>query len=171
MSYVALSPIIAEFLLSFKIFSSASYFMFSAVFVQLLSHVQLCSDPWTAAHQASLSFTNYLPEFELLMPSNHHILCSPFLLLPSIFLSIRIFSNESSPHIRWPKYWVFSFSISPSSEYSGLISLGLTGLISLLSKGLLRYFFSTTVQKHQFFSTQPSLWSNSYIHIWLSEKL
>ena len=87
------------------------------------------------------------------MPSSHLILWCPLLLLPSVFLSIRDFSNESSVHIRWPKYWSFSFSfsISPSSEYSGLISLRLTGLISLLSKGLSGVFSSTTVWRHQFF--------------------
>ena len=95
--------------------------------VQLLTHVQLFATPWTAAHQASLSFTiswNLLKlmTIELRMPSNHLILCWPSLLLPSIFPSIRVFSNESALHIRWPKYWSFSFSISPSNEYSGLIS-------------------------------------------------
>ena len=94
------------------------------VVVQLLSHVQLFATPWTAARQASLSFTTSqsllkLMSIELVMPSNHLILCRPLLFLPSIFLSIRVFSNESVLHIRWPKYW--SFSISPSSEYSGLI--------------------------------------------------
>ena len=85
---------------------------------------------------------HYLPEFaqthsiESVMPSTHLILCCPLLHLPSIFTSIRIFSSELALHIRWPKYWNFSFSISPSNEYSGLISLGLTGLISLLSKGI-----------------------------------
>ena len=87
---------------------------------------------------------------ESVMPSNHPILCCALLLLPSVFPSIRAFSNESVLHIRWPKYWSFSFSISPSNEYSGLISLGLTGLISLLSKGLSRVFSNTTIQKHQF---------------------
>ena len=94
--------------------------------VQLLSCVRLFATPWTAARQASLSFTNSrsllkLMSFEWVMPSNHLILCHP-LLLPSIFPSIRVFSNESVLYIRWPKYWSFSFSISPSSEYSGLIS-------------------------------------------------
>ena len=79
-------------------------------------------------------------------------------------------ASESALCIRWPKYWSFSFSISPSNEYSGLISLGLIGLISLLSKGLSRVFSSTTVQRHQFFHVQPSLWSNSHIHTWLLEK-
>ena len=96
-----------------------------------------------------------LMPIELVMPSNHFILYHPFL-LPSNFPSIRIFSNESALRIRWPKYWSFSFSICPSNEYSGLI-----GLISLLSKGLLKVFSSTTTQKHQSFSPQSSLWSNS----------
>ena len=96
---------------------------------------------------------------ESVMPSRHLILCRPLLLLPSIFPSIRVFSSGSALHIRWSKYWSFSFSISPSNEYSG----GLTDLISLLSKGLSRVFSNTTVRKYQFFSAQPSLWSNSHI--------
>ena len=116
--------------------------------------------PWTAARQASSSFTISwsllkLMSIELVMPSNHLVLCHPLFLLPSIFPSIRVFSSESAVCIRWPKYW--SFSISPSNEYSGLIPLGLTGLISLQSKGLSRVFSNTTVQKHQFFSAQLSL--------------
>ena len=95
------------------------------------------------------------------MPSNHLILCHPLVLLPSILPSIRVFCKESVHHIRWPKYCSFSFSISPSNEYSGLIPLGLTGLISLHSKGLSRVFSNTTVQKHQFIGTQLSLESNS----------
>ena len=94
---------------------------------------------------------------ESLMPSNYLILCCPILLLPSIFRSIRVFLNESALRMRWPKYWSFSFNISPSKEYSGLIYLGWTGWISLQSKGFLRIFSNTTVQKHQFFSAQPSL--------------
>ena len=86
---------------------------------------------------------------ESVMPSNHLILCHPLLLLPSIFLSIRVFSNESFLCIRWSKYWNFSFSFSPANKYSGLISLGLTGWISLQSNGLSRVFSNTTVQKHQ----------------------
>ena len=126
------------------------------------------STPWTAANQASLSITNSwsllkLMSIESVMPSNHLILCGPLLLLPSIF-PIRVFPNESVLCIRWSKYWSFSFSISPSSEYSGLISLGWTGWISMQSKRLSRVFSSTTVQKHQFFSTQLSLRSNSHIH-------
>ena len=87
------------------------------------------------------------------------------------FPSIRAFSNESALHIRWPEYWSFSFNICPSSEYPGLISLGLTGLISLLSKGLSGVFSSTTVQRHQFFGAQPFLLSNFHICTWLVKKL
>ena len=101
---------------------------------------------------------------------SHLILYQPLLLLPSIFLNIRVFSSESALPIRWPKYWSFSFSRSPSYEYSRLIFLELTGLISLQSKGLSRVFSNTTIWKHQFFSAQPSLWSNSHIHTWLLEK-
>ena len=97
----------------------------------------------------------------------HLILCHPLLLLPSVFPSIRVFSNESVLHIRWPKYWSFSFSISPSNEYSGLISFRIDWLDLLAvqgSKGLSGVFSNTTVQKHQFFSAQPNSWSNSHIH-------
>ena len=97
------------------------------------------------------------------MPSNHLILCHPLLLLPSVFPSIRVFSSESVLCIRWPQYWSFSFSISPSNEYIGLISL-LAGVISLQSKELSRVFSNITVQQHQFFSAQLSLWSNYHIH-------
>ena len=95
--------------------------------VQLLSHVRLFATPWTAALQGSLSITNSWSLFKLMsiesvMPSNHHILCHPLLLLPSIIPSIRVFSNESVLRIRWPKYWSFSFSISPPNKYSALIS-------------------------------------------------
>ena len=118
--------------------------------------------PWTAAGQASLSITNSrnlckLISIESVMPSNHLILCRPLLLLPSIFPSIRVFSNESVLHIRWPKYWSFSFSISPSNEYSGLISFRIDWFYLLAVQGLSRVFSNTTVQKHQFFSAQPSL--------------
>ena len=111
----------------------------------MLSRVQLFVTPWTTACQASLSITNSrsllkLMPIELVMPSNHLIFCRPLLLLLSIFPSIRVFSNESILRIRWPKYWSFSFSISPSNEYAGLIPLGLTGLISLQPKGLSRVF-------------------------------
>ena len=112
----------------------SSQYLFSSV--QSLSHVQLFATPWTAAYQASLSSTNSqsppkLMSIESVMPYNHLILCHPLLLLPSILPSIRVFSNESALHIRWPKYLSFSFNISPSNEHPGLISLGWTGCISL----------------------------------------
>ena len=94
----------------------------------------------------------------------------PLLLLPPIPHSIRVFSNDSTLHVRWPKYWSFSFSISPSNEHPGLISLEWTGCISLQSKGLSRVFSNTTVQKHQFFGTQISSQSNCHIHTWPLEK-
>ena len=131
---------------------------------------------WTAARQASLSITNSqsllkLMSIESVMPSNHLILCHPLLLLPSICPSIRVFSTESVICIRWPKFWSFSFSISPSNEYSGLISSRIDWLDLLEVQGTLKRVFSnTTVQKHQFFGTQLSLWSNSYIHTWLLKK-
>ena len=123
--------------------------------LQSLSHFQVIAPPWTAACQASLSITNSqsllkVMSTEPVISSNHLILCYPPPFLPSIFPKIRVFFNESALHIRQPKYWSFSFIISPSNEYSGLISLGLTGWISLQSKGLSRVFSNTTVQKHQF---------------------
>ena len=122
----------------------------SVAVVQSLSHVRLFVTPWTAAGQGPLFSTisqNLLKfiSIESVMLSNHLILCHPFVLLPSIVPSIRIFCNGLALHINWPKYWSFSFSISPFSEYSELISLGLTGLISLLPKGLSRVFSSTTI--------------------------
>ena len=127
---------------------------------QSLSRVQFFATPWIPAGQDSLSITNSRSSpkpmsIESEMPSNHLILCHPLFLLPSIFPSIRVFSNESALRIRWPKYW--SFSISPSNKYSGLISFILTGWISLRSNRLSRVFSNTTVQKHQFFSAQLSL--------------
>jgi len=149
--------------------------MWSFSSVQSFSRVWLFATPWTAACQASLSITSSwgllkLISIKSVMPSNHLIHGHPLLLPPSIFPRIRVFSNESVLRIRWPKYWSFSFSISPSNEHSGLISLGWTGCISLQSKGLSRVFSNTTVQKHQFFSAQLSLLSNSHIHTWLLEK-
>ena len=136
--------------------------------VQLLSRVRLC-DPMTAAYQASLSITNSRSppnpmSIESVMSSNHLILCIPLLLLPPMPPRIKVFSNESALGMRWPKYWSFSFSISPSNEHPGLISFRWTGWISLQSKGFSRVFSNTTVQKHQFFSIQLSSQSNSHIH-------
>ena len=119
---------------------------------QSFSCVWLFMTPWTAACQASLSITNFwsllkLMSIKSVMPSKHLILRRSLLLTSSIFPSIRVFSSESVLHIRWPKFWSFSFSIHPSNEYSGLISFR-TGWISLQSKGLSRVFSKTTVQKH-----------------------
>ena len=141
------------------------------VFLLLFSHsnhVQLFATPWTAACQASLSFTIFpsllkLMSIESVRPSNHLVFCPP-LLLPSVFPSIRRFSNESALQLRWPKYWSFSFSISPSNEYSGQISFRMDWLDLLAVQGTLKSLFQHTVQKHQLFGTQPSLWSNSHIH-------
>ena len=121
------------------------HFVFLETFrsVQSLSCVQLFATPWTAAHQASLSITNSrsllkLMSIESVMLSNHLILCRPLLLLPSIFPSIRVFSSESALHKRWPKYWSFIFSISPSNEYSGLISFRMDWLALLAVQGTLK---------------------------------
>ena len=127
------------------------------------------SDPataWTTARQPSPSFTISqsllrLMSIESVMPFNHLILYRPLLFLSSILPSIRVFSNESALHLSWPKYWSFSFSISPSNQQSGLISFRIDSLD--LSKGLSRVFSNTTASKHQFVSTQPSLWFNSHI--------
>ena len=141
--------------------------------VQFRSVTQSCPtlcDPWTAAHQASLSITNSRILLKLMsigsvMPSNHLILCHPLLFLPSIFPSIRVFSNESVLHISWPKYWSFSFPISLYNEYSGLISFRMDWLdILAVQRTLKSLFSSTTVQKHLFFGAQLSLCSNSHIH-------
>ena len=147
-----------------------------SVSVQLLSCFRLFVTPWTAAWQASLSFTNSqsllkLMSIKSVMPSNHLILCHPLLLLPSIFPRIRFFSNESVLCMRWPKYIGASASASVlPMNIQDWFPLGLTGLTSLQSKGLSRVFSNTTVQKHQFFGTQLSLWSNSHIHTWLLKK-
>ena len=137
---------------------------------QSLSCVLLLVTPWIPAHQASLSITNSGSSLRLLsiksvMPCSHLILCRPLLLLSTIPPSIRVFSNESTLCIRWPKYCSFSFSIIPSKEIPGF-----TGWISLQSKGLSRVFSNTTVQKHQFFGAQLSSQSNSHIHTWPLEK-
>ena len=143
------------------------YIQFSSV--QSLSRVRLSATPLNAARQASLSITNSwsslrLTSIESVMPSSHLILWHPLFLLPPIPPSIRVFSNESTLHMRWPKYWSFSFSIIPSKEHPGLISFRMDWWISLQSKGLSRVFSNTTVQKHQFFGAQPSSQSNSHIH-------
>ena len=130
--------------------------------VQSLSRVPLFSTPWTASWQAPLSITNSqsllkLMFIEALMSSSHLILCRPLLLPPSIFPSIRLFSNESVLRISWSKYWSFSFSTSPSSEHSGLISFRMDWLDLLAVQGTPRVFSNTTDPKHQFFGAQLSL--------------
>ena len=135
--------------------------------VQSFSHVQLFANPRTTARQASLSITSSwsllkLMSIESVMPSNHLILCHPHLLLPSIFPSIRVFSNESALCIRWPKYWSFSFSISPSNEYSGLISFRMGCLDNLAAQRT----FKSLVQHH---SSKPSiLWHSAFFIVQLS---
>ena len=143
--------------------------------VQSLSRVRLFVIPWIAAGQASLSITNSwsslrLISIESVMSSSHLILCCPLLLLPPIPPSIRVFANESTLRIRWPKYWSFSFSIIPSKEIPGLISFRMDWWISFQPKGLSKVFSNTTIQKHQFFSSQLPSQSNSHIHTWPLEK-
>ena len=135
--------------------------------VQLLNRVRLFVTPWTVARQASLSITNSrsllkLMSIESVMPSNHLILCCPLLLPPSIFPSIRVFSNESPFHIRWPKYWSFSFSISPSNEYSGLIPFRMDWLDLLAVQGTLK----SLLQHHS--SKASVLWHSAFFMVQLS---
>ena len=152
--------------------SDSLWCMFSSV--QSLSHVWLFLTPWTAACQASLSITNSwsllkLMSVESVMPSNHLILCRPVLLPPSITPSIRVFSNESVLHIRWPKCWTFSFSISLSNEYSGLLSFRMDWLDLLAVQGTLK----SLLQHHSSKASVlwcSALWSNSHIHTWPWEK-
>ena len=140
--------------------------------VQSLSHVWLFATPWTAAHQASLSITNSQNllkpmSVESVMPSNHLVLCRPLLLLPSIFPSIRVFSKELALRIRWPKYW--SFSISPSNKYSGLIFFRIVWFDLLAVQGALKSLLQHHSLKaliYRLWSNSFSLWSNS--HIWIT---
>ena len=137
--------------------------------VQSLSHVRLFATPRTAAHQASLFITNTrslhkLMSIESVMPSSHLILCLPLLLLPPIPPSIRVFTNESTLLMRWPKYWSFSFSISPSNEHPGLISFGMDWLDLLAVQGTLNSLLQHHSSKHPFFGAQLSSQSNSHIH-------
>ena len=135
--------------------------------VQLLSRVRLFVTPWTTARQASLSITNSRSppkptSIESVMPSNHLILCRPILLLPSVFPSIRVFSNESALHIRWPKYWSFSFNISPTNENPGLVSFRMDWLDLLAIQGTLKSLFqyhsskASILQCSAFFTVQLS---------------
>ena len=143
------------------------YYRWVDVSVQSLSCVRLFATPWTAAHQASLSITNFqsslkLISIELMMPSSHLILCCPLLLPPSIFPSIRVFSNESVFRIRWPKYWSFSFNISPSNEYSGLISFRMDWLDLLADHETLK----SLLQHHS--SKASILWHSAFFIVQLS---
>ena len=140
--------------------------------VQSFSRVWLFATPWITAHQASLSISNSqsllkLMSIELMMSSIHLILCHPLLLLPTIPANIRVFFDESTFQMRWPKYWSFSSNISPSNEHPGLIFFRMDWLDLL---GLSRVFSNTTVQKHQFLGTQLYSQSNSHIHTWPWEK-
>ena len=126
--------------------------------------------PWTAAHQTFLSIPNsrsllkLMSSIESMMPSNHLVLCHPLFLPPSILPSIRVFSNESVLCIRWPKYWSFSFSISPSNEYSGLISFGIDWSDLLAVQGTLKSLLQHHSSKASILRHSASLWSNSHIH-------
>ena len=146
---------------------------FSISLVPLLSHVWLFVTPWTAAHQASLSITNSwsllkLTSIELVMPSIHLILCHP-LLLSSIFPSIRVFSNDSALCIRWPKYWSFSFSVSPSNEHPGPISFRMDWLDLLAVQGTLKSLLQQHSSKASILQHSAFLWSNSHIQTWLEK--
>ena len=139
---------------------SVSLFSICSVQFRPYSHVGLFAMPSTAACQASLSIINSksllkLMSIELVMPLNHLIICHPLLLLPSIFPSIRVFSNKSVLRIRWPKYWSFSFSISPSNEYSGLISVSIDWF-DLAVQGILKSLLQHHCSKDQFFGAQLS---------------
>ena len=142
--------------------------------VQSLSHVRLFATPWITAREASLSITNSrsllkLMPIESVMPSSHLILYCPLLLLTPIPPSIKVFSNETALRMRWPKYWSFSFSISPSNEHPVLISFRMDWLDLLVVQRTPRVF-NAIVQKYQFFGTQLSSQSNSHIHTWPLEK-
>ena len=157
--------VIWQYIKNLKSFLTRSRYICSSV--QLLSHVWLFETQWTAACQASLSVTNFwispkLMSFELVMPSNHLILCHPLLLLPSIFPSIRVFSNESALCIRWPKYWNFSVNISPSNEHPGLISFKMDWLDLLAVQGTLKSLL-------QYNSSKASiLWCSAFFIVQLS---
>ena len=143
--------------------------------VQSLSPIRLFATPWTTTRQTSLSIANTwsllkLRSMETVMPSKHLILCHALLLLPSIFPSITVFSNDSVLCIRSLKYWSFCFSIIPSKEIPGLISFRMDWLDLLALQGTLKSPLQHHSSKHQVFGTQLSLWSNSHIHTWLLEK-
>ena len=152
--------------LGYNCFTVLSWFL-PFQFSSVASHVRLFATPWTAAHQASLSITNFWSSLKLMfiqsvMPSNHLILCHPLFFLASIFPSMRAFSNESALHIRWPKYWSFNFSISPSNEYSGLISFRMDWLDLLAVQGTLK----SLLQHHS--SKASIIWCSAIFMVQLS---
>ena len=158
-------PFLPVFIPRPKLFAYTHLTQFSSV--QLLSCVWLFATPWTAARQASLSITNSrslpkLMSIELMMPSNHFILCRPLLLLPSIFPNIKVFSNESALCIRWPKFWSFSFNFSPSNEHPGLISFRMDWLDLLAVQGTLK----SLLQHHS--SKASVLWHSAFFIVQLS---
>ena len=149
-----------------------TYHQFSTI--HLLSHAWLFVTTWTTARQASMSITNSQSLLKLMsdqsvMPPNH-LICHPLLLLPSIFPRIRVFSNESLLCIRWPKYWSFSFHISPSNECSGFIPFRIDWFDLLAVQGTLKNLLQHCSSKHHFLGAQLSLWSNSHIYTWLLQK-
>ena len=157
--------------------SSAKTFVYKIIFssLQSLSCVWLFVTPWTAACQASLCITNSwnllkLMSITTVMPSSHLILCRPLLLLAPIPPSIEDFSSESTLHMRWPKYWSFSFSIIPPKEHPELISFRMDWLDLLAVQGTLKSLLQHHSSKHEYFSTHPSSQSNFHIHTWLLEK-
>ena len=147
---------------------SSVQFTHSVVFNSLWPHELQHARPPCPSPTAGIFLK--LVSIESVMPSSHLILCCPLLLLPPVPPSIRVSSNESTFHIRWPKDWSFSFNISPSNEHPGLISFRMDWLDLPCSPRDSRVFSNTTVQKHQFFGAQLSRWSNSHIHQWLLEK-
>ena len=155
-----------EHLASRNSLKARTFFLLCFSSVQSLSHVRTFATPWTAAHHASLSITKSpsllkIMSIESVMPSNHLILCHPLLFLPSIFPSVRVFSNESVFHIRWTKYWSFSFNISPSNEYSGLISFRMDWLDLLAVQGTLK----SLLQQHS--SKASILWHSAFFIVQL----
>ena len=159
--YLVISPTLYSLAQEFVVGPPSGYINIQFSSIQSLSHVRLFATPWTAACQASLSITSSqnllkLMSIELMMPSNHLILCHPLLLPPLIFPSIRVFPNESVLFIRWPKYWSFSFSISPSNEYSGLISFRVDWFDLLAVQGTLK----SLLQHHS--SKASILWHSAF---------
>ena len=176
-AYVIFEKTFSELPCASELWRHSTSFHFLPQFssVQSLSRVQLFATPWIAAHQASLFITISRSSLRLtstksVMPSSHLILCHPLLLLPPIPPSIRVFSNKSTPPMRWPKYWISALASFLPKKSQGWSPSEWTSWISLQSKGLSKVFPNNTVQNHQFFGAQPSSQSNSHIHTWPQEK-